>query len=75
MTEANPPSPEVDEAIRSRILERVTEINSKLLARLTTAAEDLNLGRFRAALGALDGIDKQIHNMRMLLLLASQRSF
>jgi hypothetical protein len=71
MTEPNTQSPELDEAIRLRILERVTEINTKLLARLSTAAEDLNLGRHRAALGALDGIERQIHTMRTLLLLVS----
>jgi hypothetical protein len=71
MTETNPQSPEIDEAIRLRILDRVKGINTKLLARLSTAAEDLDLGRHRAALGALDGIEKQIHNMRTLLLLVS----
>jgi len=71
MTEPNPQPHELDERIRLRILERATEINTKLLARLSTAAEDLNLGRHRAALGALDGIEKQIHAMRTLLLLAS----
>jgi hypothetical protein len=69
--ESNPQPHEIDEAIRLRILERVTDINTKLLARLSTAAEDLNLGRHRAALGALDGIEKQIHTMRTLLLLVS----
>ena len=69
MTETNiqPQSPEIEAAIRLRILERVTDINTKLLARLSTAAEDLDLGRHRAALGALDGIEKQIHTMRTLL--------
>jgi hypothetical protein len=71
MTETNTQSPEIDEAIRLRILERVKEINTKLLARLSTAAEDLDVGRHRAALGALEGIEKQIHNMRTLLLLVS----
>jgi len=70
MTEINPQSPDIDEAIHRRIVARATEINAKLLARLTTAAEDLGLGRCRAALGALDGIEKQIHAMRTLLQLA-----
>ena len=69
MMEINTQSPEIDEAIRLRILDRVKEINTKLLARLSTASEDLNLGRHRAALGGLDGIEKQIHAMRTLLLL------
>jgi hypothetical protein len=71
MTETNTQSPEIDEAIRLRILDRVKEINTKLLARLSTAAEDLDVKRHRAALGALDGIEKQIHTMRTLLLLLS----
>jgi hypothetical protein len=73
MAEVNPNShsTDPDESVRLRILERATEINTKLLARLTTAAEDLNLGRSRAALGGLDGIEKQIHNMRTLLQLVS----
>jgi hypothetical protein len=73
MTEINshPQPPDLEEAIRLRILERASAINTKLLARLSTGAEDLQLGRHRAALGALDGIEKQIHNMRTLLQLVS----
>ncbi len=67
MTEPNTQPHEIDEAIRLRILDRVREINTKLLARLSTGVEDLNVGRHRAALGALDGIEKQIHIMRTLL--------
>ncbi len=70
MTEANPQSPDIDEAIHRRIIARATEINTKLLARLTIAAEDLKLGRCRAALSGLDGIEKQVHIMRSLLHLA-----
>jgi len=69
MTEANiqPQLPEIETAIRLRILERVKDINAKLLVRLSTAADDLEEGRHRAALGALDGIEKHIHTMRTLL--------
>ena len=70
MIQTNPQSPEIDEAIHLRIVQRATEINTKLLARLTTAAEDLKLGRCRAALGGLDGMEKQVHIMRSLLHLA-----
>ena len=70
MKEINPQSPEINEAIHRRIVARATDINDKLLARLTTAAEDLKLGRCRAALGGLDGMEKQIHIMRSLLHLA-----
>ena len=73
MTEstAHPQPHDLDEAIRMRILERATGINTQLLARLSTAAEDLGVKRYRAALGALDGIERQIHIMRTLLQLMS----
>jgi hypothetical protein len=58
-----------DEALRLRVLERVKGINTKLLARLGTVAEDLDAGGHRAALGGLDGIERQIETMRSLLLL------
>lgn len=71
MTETNvrPQPHEIDEAIRLRILERARAINTQLLARLTTADEDLQVGGYLAALGGLDGIEKQIDTMRSLLLL------
>jgi hypothetical protein len=69
MTATNPQSHDIDEAIRQRILERATAINAKLLAQFSTAAEDLEAGSYLAALGALDGIEKQIDTMRSLLLL------
>jgi len=46
-------------------------INSKLQARLATVADDLDAGGHRAALGGLDGIERQIETMRTLLLLLS----
>jgi hypothetical protein len=69
MTEPNTQPRDIDEAIRLRILERAKAINTKLLARLSTAAEDLEGGGHLAALGGLDGIEKQIDTMRSLLLL------
>ena len=71
MTETNtePQSHDLDEAIRERILGRVKAINTKLLTRLGTVAEDLDVGGHRAALGGLDGIERQIDTMRSLLLL------
>ncbi|MGC9224924.1 MAG: hypothetical protein ACP5E2_13435 [Terracidiphilus sp.] len=60
---------DLDEAIRQRVLERVKGINTKLLARLGTVAEDLDAGGHRAALGGLDGIERQVETMRSLLLL------
>ena len=71
MTETNtePQSHDLDEAIRLRVLGRVKAINTKLLARLRTVADDLDVGGHRAALGGLDGIERQIDTMRSLLLL------
>ncbi len=69
MQEPNPQSHDIDEAIRLRILERASAINTKLLARFTTAAEDLQVGGCLAALGSLDGIEKEVDTMRSLLLL------
>jgi hypothetical protein len=60
---------DADEAIRQRVIERAMAINSKLLARLATVADDLDVGGHRAALGGLDGLERQIDTMRSLLLL------
>jgi hypothetical protein len=71
MTEPNnqPQPREIDEAIRRRVIERAVAINTMLLARLTTVADDLDAGGHRAALGGLDGMERQIDTMRSLLLL------
>lgn len=71
MTETNtqPQPHDLDKAIRDRVLERVKTINTKLLARLGTVADDLEVGGHRAALGGLDGIEREIGTMRSLLLL------
>lgn len=66
-TEPRPHDP--DEAIRERILSRAKAINEEILARLRTAAQDLEAGEHRAALGALDGIEAQLTIMRGVLLL------
>jgi hypothetical protein len=73
MTEpyTQPPPREIDEAIRKRVIERAMAINTKLLARLATVADDLDVGGHRAALGGLDGIEREIDTMRSLLLLLS----
>ncbi|MGA3080570.1 MAG: hypothetical protein ABSD44_04205 [Terracidiphilus sp.] len=67
ITPIRPPDP--DDAIRERILDRAKAINTKLLARLGTVADDLDVGGNRAALGGLDGLERQIETMRSLLLL------
>jgi hypothetical protein len=66
------PTPaEINEALRSRILVRAKEINGTLLARFATVSDDLDARRARAALGGLDGIERDIQTMRSLLLLFS----
>jgi hypothetical protein len=68
----NQPLPlDADDALRLRVLERVKTINAQLLTRLSTVANDLEVEANRAALGGLDGIEKQIETMRSFLLLLS----
>ena len=66
-TEPYPQGP--DEAVRNRVLECANAINGKLLARLETVAEDLDAGGHLAALGGLDGIEREVERMRSFLLL------
>jgi len=66
-TDLQPRDPE--ELIRKRVIERAMAINSKLLARFATVADDLDAGNHRAALGGLDGIERDIGTMRSFLLL------
>jgi hypothetical protein len=68
-TSIQPQSLDLDEALRQRIFERAKAINAKLLARFSTAAEDLEVGQHRAALGGLGGVESQIHTLRSFLLL------
>jgi hypothetical protein len=62
---------DLDEAIRKRVIARAMAINTKLLARLATVADDLDEGAHRAALGGLDGLEREIGTMRSFLLLLS----
>ena len=73
MTASNqlPQPHELDEALRKLVIKRAMEINSTLLGRLATVADDLDAGGHRAALGGIDGIERQIDTMRSLLLLLS----
>jgi len=68
-TNTEPQPRDLDEAIRKRVIERAMAINSRLLARLATVADDLDVGGQRAALGGLNGLERQIETMRSLLLL------
>lgn len=71
MTEQNakPQPHDLDEALRLRVFERAMAINGNLLARLATVADDLDAGGYRAALGGLDGLEREIQTMRSFLLL------
>jgi hypothetical protein len=71
MTEPDfkPQVPNLEAAIRQRILIRTRGINGTLLARLATVSDDLDAGAHLAALGGLDGLERQIDTMRSLLLL------
>jgi len=64
-----PNNHDLDAALRRRILARATSINGMLLAQFATIADDLDAGRDLAALGGLDGIERQIVTMRSFLLL------
>jgi hypothetical protein len=70
-TNAEQQQRDFDEAIRKRVIERAMAINTKLLARLATVADDLDVGAHRAALGGLDGLEREIGTMRSFLLLLS----
>lgn len=58
-----------DLRLRRLILAQAAEINGKLLARLAMVADDLDQGCPLAALGGLDGLERQIETMRSFLLL------
>jgi hypothetical protein len=70
-TNTQPQPRDPDEAIRRRVIERAMAINTRLLARLATVADDLDVGGHRAALGGLDGLEREINTMRSFLLLLS----
>ena len=71
MTETNtePQPRDSDEVLRKRVIERAMAINTKLLGRLATVADDLDVGGYRAAIGGLDGLEREIGTMRSFLLL------
>lgn len=71
MTEPNrnPQPPELDDALRRLVLARASAINGRVLARLATVSDDLDAGGHLAALGGLDGLEREIDRMRSFLLL------
>ena len=68
-TNTEPQPRDLDEAVRKCVIERAMAINTNLLGRLATVADDLDEGGHRAALGGLDGIEREIATMRSFLLL------
>jgi hypothetical protein len=68
-TNPKPPPPDIDMLLQRHILARARGISGKLLARLATAADDLDAGNGLAALGGLDGIEREIQTLRSFLLL------
>jgi len=60
---------EEDDALRERILMRSQAINIDLVTRLTAVADDLASGHHLAALGGIDGFERELQNMRSFLLL------
>jgi hypothetical protein len=58
-----------DAVLRDRVLERAKTINTKLLTRLQTVADDLDAGGHLAALGGLDGIEREVERKHSFLLL------
>jgi hypothetical protein len=73
MTEPNPNTqrPELDDGLRRLVLARASAINGTLLTRLSTVSDDLDAGHHLAAIGGLDGIEREIATMRSFLLLLS----
>jgi hypothetical protein len=62
-------SDDLDKIIRKRILERAKTLNADLMQQIATAASDLTTGEYRAALGGLEGIERQLTTIRSILLL------
>jgi hypothetical protein len=71
MTKPNvfPESDDPDKIIRKRILERAETLNADLMQQIAIAASDLTAGEYRAALGGLEGIERQLTTIRSILLL------
>jgi hypothetical protein len=63
---------EHDDLLRERILLRSQAINIDLVTRLAAVSDDLAAGQHLAALGALDGLEREIQTMRSFLLLLTQ---
>jgi hypothetical protein len=60
---------ELDNALRAWILVRARAINGQLLARLAAVSDDLDAGHHLAALGGLEGCERDVNAIRSFLLL------
>jgi hypothetical protein len=71
MTQSNPQTKahDLNEGLRRLIVARAAETNGKLLARLAQVADDLDAGLHLAAIGGLDGVEREVETMRSFLLL------
>jgi len=67
MPETSMQAPDLDAMLRDRIIARAKAITGEFLNRLAIANDDLEAGRHRSALGALDGAEFMIQNLRTLL--------
>jgi hypothetical protein len=63
------PSPDIDVVLRRHIMARAPGINGKILALLGHTADDLDSGNGLAALGGLEGIERDVQILRSFLLL------
>jgi hypothetical protein len=64
VTKLEPPAFDPNQAIRRRLLGRARALNTEIQSRFRTAAEDLEEERH---LGALDGVETEIANLKTLL--------
>lgn len=71
MTKPNHKLPpiDIDAILRRHIITRAKFVSGTLLERLATATNDLGAGNGLAALGGLDGIEREIQTLRSFLLL------
>ena len=67
MTQPAPAAFDPNQAIRLRLLGRARALNAEIRSRFTIAAEDIDEERHLSALGAIDGVETEIANLKTLL--------
>ena len=67
MTDRHNPAFDPNAAIRVRLLGRARALNGEIQSRFATVAEDLDGEYHLRALGALDGVETEIANLKTLL--------